>query len=49
LTHGAPVTQSAKFYNFVRYGLKDLTTGELDYDEMEQRVREHKPKIQLIG
>ncbi|MCL2037582.1 serine hydroxymethyltransferase [Candidatus Saccharibacteria bacterium] len=49
LTHGSPVTQSAKVYNFVRYGLKDIDTGELDYDEMEQMVREHKPKILLIG
>src|SRR3989344_4499478 len=34
LTHGAPVTSSAKLYNFVRYGVKDPETGEIDYDEM---------------
>ncbi len=49
LTHGSPVTQSAKFYNFVRYGIKDVATGELDYDEMEQMVRDNKPKILLVG
>ena len=30
LTHGAPVTRSAREYNFVRYGIKDVETGEID-------------------
>jgi len=34
LTHGAPVTRSAKLYNFVRYKMKDINTGEIDYEEM---------------
>ncbi|OYX41592.1 serine hydroxymethyltransferase, partial [Candidatus Saccharibacteria bacterium 32-49-12] len=29
LTHGAPVTRSAREYNFVRYGMKDVETGEI--------------------
>ena len=49
LTHGAPVTQSAKIYNFVRYGMKDIETGEIDYDELEKMALEHKPKIILVG
>lgn len=49
LTHGAPVTQSAKVYNFVRYGMKNVETGELDYDEIERLAVEHKPKIILVG
>lgn len=49
LTHGAPVTRSAKLYNFVRYGLKDVDTGEIDYDELRQLALEHKPKIILAG
>ena len=28
LTHGAPVTRSAREYNFIRYGIKDVETGE---------------------
>src|SRR5277367_5814023 len=28
LTHGHPVTTMAKLYNFVRYGIKDVETGE---------------------
>ena len=49
LTHGAPVTQSAKIYNFVRYDMKDIETGEIDYDELEKMALEQKPKIILVG
>jgi len=49
LTHGAPVTRSAKLYNFVRYGLKNVDTAEIDYDELRQLALEHKPKILLAG
>ena len=36
LTHGAPVTRSAREYNFVRYGMKDDATGEIDYEAIRQ-------------
>lgn len=49
LTHGAPVTRSAKLYNFVRYKMKDIETGEIDYDELRQLALKHKPKIVLAG
>ena len=49
LTHGAPVTRSAKLYNFVRYKMKDVTTGEIDYDEIRRLAHEHQPKIILAG
>ena len=49
LTHGHPVTSSAKLYNFVRYGIKDIETGEIDYEEMRQMALKHKPKIILAG
>ncbi len=49
LTHGAPVTRSAKLYNFVRYKMKDISTGEIDYDELRALALEHKPKIILAG
>ena len=48
LTHGAPVTQSAKIYNFIGYGT-NTETGDLDYDEIERLALEHKPKILLVG
>lgn len=49
LTHGSPVTRSAKLYNFIRYKMKDSSTGEIDYDELRQLALEHKPKIILAG
>lgn len=49
LTHGAPVTRSAKLYNFIRYKMKDPATGEIDYEELAQLARTHKPKIILAG
>jgi glycine hydroxymethyltransferase len=49
LTHGAPVTRSAKLYNFIRYKMKDPTTGEIDYDNLRELALEHKPKIILAG
>jgi len=49
LTHGSPVTYMAKLYNFVRYGMKDIETGEIDYDNLRKLAHEHKPKIILAG
>ena len=49
LTHGAPVTRSAHLYNFIRYGMKDTTTGEIDYDELRKLARKHKPKLIMAG
>jgi glycine hydroxymethyltransferase len=49
LTHGAPVTRSAKLYNFIRYKMKDISTGEIDYDELRELALKHKPKIILAG
>jgi glycine hydroxymethyltransferase len=49
LTHGAPVTRSAKLYNFVRYKMKDVETGEIDYEELRRLALEHRPKIILAG
>ncbi|MEP7204974.1 MAG: serine hydroxymethyltransferase [Candidatus Saccharibacteria bacterium] len=49
LTHGAPVTRSAQLYNFIRYKMKDTTTGEIDYDNLRELALEHKPKIILAG
>ena len=49
LTHGAPVTHSAREYNFIRYGIKNIDTGEIDYEEIRQLALKHKPKIILAG
>jgi len=49
LTHGHPVTYITKFFNFVRYKMKDPDTSEIDYEEMLRVAKEHKPKIVLAG
>ena len=47
LTHGHPVTQSSKIYNFVRY--KTNTEGQLDLENLRDMALEHKPKLILVG
>ena len=49
LTHGSPVTRSGKLYNFIRYKMKDVSTGEIDYDELRTLARTHKPKLIMVG
>lgn len=49
LTHGAPVTRSAKLYNFIRYKMKDIETGEIDYEQLRSLALQHRPKIILAG
>ncbi|MGB7816239.1 MAG: serine hydroxymethyltransferase, partial [Methylotenera sp.] len=49
LTHGHPTTSINKVFNFVRYKMKDVNTGEIDYDELRKVALEHKPKIILAG
>lgn len=49
LTHGHPITVLAKQYNFIRYGMKDVETGEIDYDQLRELALKHKPKIILAG
>lgn len=47
LTHGSPVTYMSKVFNFVRYGISDMTTGALDYEAIRRTALETKPKIIL--
>jgi glycine hydroxymethyltransferase len=49
LTHGHPVTYLTKIFNFVRYKMKNVETGEIDYDEMLAVAKKEKPKILLAG
>jgi glycine hydroxymethyltransferase len=46
LTHGSPANLSGKLFNVVAYGLNH--NEEIDYDEMEKKAVESKPKL-LIG
>ena len=47
LTHGSPVNMSGILYHPVAYGLNEQT-GLIDYDEMERKAVECKPKL-IIG
>lgn len=49
LTHGHPTTSINKVFNFVRYKMKDVETGEIDYDELREVALREKPKIILAG
>ncbi|MCO7263610.1 serine hydroxymethyltransferase [Dickeya zeae] len=46
LTHGSPVNLSGKLYNVVPYGIDD--SGKINYDEMAELARTHKPKM-IVG
>ncbi|WP_430935709.1 serine hydroxymethyltransferase [Saccharicrinis sp. 156] len=47
LSHGSPVNSSGLLYEPIAYGVKE-ETGLVDYDMMEEKAREHKPKL-IIG
>ncbi|WP_311221254.1 MULTISPECIES: serine hydroxymethyltransferase [unclassified Acidovorax] len=47
LTHGMPLNMSGKWFNIVSYGLNDKE--EIDYDALEAKAREAKPKLIIAG
>ncbi len=48
LTHGAAPNLSGKWFNAVQYGVK-REDGTLDYEELEQLARAHRPKLIIAG
>ena len=48
LTHGASFNFSGKLYHFFHYGV-NRETERLDYDEIAEMAREHRPKLILAG
>lgn len=48
LTHGSPVNFSGKLFHAEHYGL-DPATGLIDYAEVEQKAKAHKPKLIMAG
>lgn len=49
LTHGHPVTMMTKVFRFVRYTMKNIETGEIDYDLMREVAKKERPKLILAG
>ncbi|MBQ4297425.1 MAG: serine hydroxymethyltransferase [Clostridia bacterium] len=48
LTHGSPVNLSGMHYRFASYGV-DPETGLLDYDELDRKAKEYRPKLIVAG
>lgn len=48
LTHGSPVNVSGKLFNIVPYGV-DEKTHLINYDEVAELARTHKPKMIVAG
>ena len=47
LTHGMPLNISGKWFNVVSYGLNEKE--EIDYDAMERKAHECKPRLIIAG
>lgn len=47
LTHGMPLNMSGKWFNVVSYGLN--AQEEIDYDALEAKAREYKPRLIIAG
>lgn len=47
LTHGANVSLSGKWFNFVQYGLNE--SGAINYEEVAKLAEQHKPKLIIAG
>ena len=48
LTHGSPVNLSGMFFNFVSYGVDDVT-HRIDYDKVEEIAMKERPKLIVAG
>ncbi|MDP6109741.1 MAG: serine hydroxymethyltransferase [Rhodospirillales bacterium] len=48
LTHGAPPSQSGKWFNAIQYGVR-RDDALVDFEEVEKLAKEHKPKLIIAG
>ena len=48
LTHGSPVNLSGTYYNFISYGVDDVT-HRIDYDKLRETALAEKPKLIVAG
>lgn len=49
LTHGAPVSHMGRLYNWVRYKSDPANEGRIDFDQLRELAREHRPKLIVCG
>ena len=48
LSHGSPANFSGRFYKVVHYGV-DQKTERIDFNEVEEQAKKHKPKVIVVG
>jgi len=48
LSHGSPANFSGKYYKVIAYGV-DKDTETIDFTQLEELAREHKPKMIVVG
>lgn len=48
LTHGSPVNVSGKWFKVCHYGVSPQTE-QLDYDQIRELARQHRPKLLICG
>ncbi|MDG1005190.1 MAG: serine hydroxymethyltransferase [Emcibacteraceae bacterium] len=48
LTHGAPPSQSGKWFNAIQYGVR-RDNNLIDFEQIEALAMEHKPKMLIAG
>jgi glycine hydroxymethyltransferase len=48
LTHGSPVNVSGKWFEVNHYGVSQ-TTEQLDYDQIRDLAKQHRPKLLICG
>ncbi|PIG92139.1 serine hydroxymethyltransferase [Gloeocapsopsis sp. IPPAS B-1203] len=48
LTHGSPVNVSGKWFKVCHYGVSQQTE-QLDYDQIRELARQHRPKLLICG
>lgn len=48
LTHGSPVNQSGKWFDFESYGVSD-EDQQIDFDQVREKAHAHKPKMIVCG
>ena len=48
LSHGSPANLSGKYYHAVSYDV-DHATGRIDYDQVRDLAKQHRPKLLIAG